>query len=578
MLSLFKLLKPYALSVAAIFVLVFGQAFSEVYLPNLMSDIVDIGIVNGDTAYILTMGGRMLVITVIGTACALLSRFLSARTGVGFGKILRNRVFSNVERFSLIEIDQFGTASLITRTTNDVRQMQRVVTIILRIMLRAPMMCIGGIIMAMSMDAKLSLIIIIAIPVLVAIIYLVGRISMPLFKAIQEKIDRLTFILREILTGIRVVRAFNRVDYEKERYIDANIDLTDTAIKANKLMAVLTPVMMLVLNFTIIIIIWFGGLRIDRGYLQVGDLMAFIQYVTLIMHSLIELSRLFVIIPQAAVSAARINEVLDTDCQIRDPEQVDGVAERGKDKGYVEFKDVSFIYPGAQKPVLSDVSFCARPGEITAIIGGIGSGKSTLINLISRFFDVASGSIAIDNVDIREMPQEELISKIGYVSQNAVLFSGSIAENIRYGREEASDEEVRRAIISAQAAEFVFSMPEGMDSIIAQGGTNLSGGQKQRLAIGRALVRRPLVYVFDDCFSALDYQTEARLRAALKKETAGSTVIIVAQRVSTVMEANQIIVLDDGRIVGAGRHKELVNTCSVYREIMFSQLSLEELA
>lgn len=402
MLSLFKLLKPYALSVAAIFVLVFGQAFSEVYLPNLMSDIVDIGIVNGDTAYILTMGGRMLVITVIGTTCALLSRFLSARTGVGFGKILRNKVFSNVERFSLIEIDQFGTASLITRTTNDVRQMQRVVTIILRIMLRAPMMCIGGIIMAMSMDAKLSLIIIIAIPVLVAIIYLVGRISMPLFKAIQEKIDRLTFILREILTGIRVVRAFNRVDYEKERYIDANIDLTDTAIKANKLMAVLTPVMMLVLNFTIIIIIWFGGLRIDRGYLQVGDLMAFIQYVTLIMHSLIELSRLFVIIPQAAVSAARINEVLDTDCQIRDPEQVDGVAERGKDKGYVEFKDVSFIYPGAQKPVLSDVSFCARPGEITAIIGGIGSGKSTLINLISRFFDVASGSIAIDNVDIRK--------------------------------------------------------------------------------------------------------------------------------------------------------------------------------
>ncbi len=621
MFRLFKYLKPYALSVAAVFILVFFQAFSEVYLPNLMSDIVDIGIVNGDTHYILTMGGRMLVVAAIGTLCAVLASFLSSRTGVGFGKILRRKVFSQVESFSLQEFDKFGTASLITRTTNDISQMQQVTMTMLRMMLRAPMMCIGGIIMAVSKDAKLSLVIVIAMPILAGLIYMFGRISMPLFKAIQEKIDRLNLVLREVLTGIRVVRAFNRDEYEKERFDEANLDLTGTTMKANKLMAALMPIMMLILNFTIIIIIWFGGIRIDSGYMQVGDLMAFIQYVTLIMFSLIMLSMLFVMIPRAAVSAGRINEVLDTSCQMKDVERVNRTgwnackpqqspeirdaeqinraindpessrksscppggeqisrAANTKDKGFVEFKDVTFSYPGAEKPVLSGISFRANPNEITAIIGGIGSGKSTLINLIPRFFDVDSGSISIDNVDIREMSQEELRSKIGYVSQRAVLFSGSIAENIRYGREDASDDEVRYAIETAQAAEFVFSMPEGLDAVIAQGGTNLSGGQKQRLSIARALVRRPLIYVFDDCFSALDYQTDARLRAALKKETSGSTVIIVAQRVSTVMGADQIIVLDDGRVAGAGRHKELLDTCSVYREIMSSQLSLEELA
>lgn len=577
MIRLFKLIKPYALSVAAVFILVFFQAFSEVYLPNLMSDIVDIGIVNGDTAYILTMGGRMLIVAAIGTVCAVLASFLSSRTAVGFGKILRKRVFSQVESFSLQEFDKFGTASLITRTTNDITQMQQVTMTMLRMMLRAPMMCIGGIIMAVSKDAKLSLVIIIVMPILAALIYIVGRIGLPLFKAIQEKLDRLNLVLREVLTGIRVVRAFNRVDYEKERFNEANLGLTDTTIKANKLVAALMPTMMLVLNFTIIIIIWFGGLRIDSGYMQVGDLMAFIQYVMLIMFSLIMLSMLFVMIPRAAVSAGRINEVLDTSCQIKDVEQIN-IAINAKDKGCVEFKDVTFSYPGAEKPVLSGISFCAKPGEITAIIGGIGSGKSTLINLIPRFFDIDSGSISIDNVDIREMLQEELRSKIGYVSQRAVLFSGSIAENIRYGREDASDEEVLRAIKTSMAAEFVLSMPEGLDSVIAQGGTNLSGGQKQRLAIARALVRRPLIYVFDDCFSALDFITDARLRAALRKETADSTVIIVAQRVSTVMGADQIIVLDDGRVAGAGSHKELLDTCSVYREIVASQLSLEELA
>lgn len=610
MFRLFKYLKPYALPVAAVFILVFFQAFSEVYLPNMMSDIVDIGIVTGDTAYILKMGGRMLMVAAIGTGCAVLARYLSAKSAVGFGKILRSKVFSHVENFSLQEFNRFGTSSLITRTTNDITQIQQFTLTMLRMMLRAPMMCIGGIIMAVSKDAKLSLVIVLVIPVLAFLIYIFGRISVPLFKAIQEKIDRLNLVLREMLTGIRVVRAFNRVDYENERFNKANVELTDTTIKANKLMAALMPAMMLILNYTIIAIIWFGGLRIESGYLQVGDLMAFIQYVMLILNSLIMLSMLFVMVPRAAVSAGRINEVLDAPCQVKAAGQVslaDSAARKpqqspqledeeqmkssypfggeqisraasAKVRGFVEFKDVTFSYPGAEKPVLSGISFSAKPGETTAIIGGIGAGKSTLINLIPRFFDVDSGSISIDNVDIREMPLGDLRSKIGYVSQKAVLFSGSIAENIRYGREDASDEEVWHAIKTAQAADFVNSMPQGLDSVIAQGGTNLSGGQKQRLAIARALVRRPLLYVFDDCFSALDYKTDARLRAALKKETAGSTVIFVAQRVSTVMEADQVVVLDEGRVAGTGKHRELLESCSVYREIISSQLSLEELA
>ena len=580
MLRLFRFLKPYALSVAAVFVLVFFQAFSEVYLPNLMSDIVDTGIVNGDTPYILKMGGRMLLIAVAGTACAVLGSFLSSRTATGFGKILRQEVFSKAEGFSLQEFDSFGAASLITRTTNDIAQMQHVCRIMLRMMLRAPMICIGGILMAVSTDAELSLVIIVVMPILAAFIYLVGRMGLPLFRAIQERLDRLNLVLREVLTGIRVVRAFNRVDYEKERFNQANLDSTEAAVRAGKLMAALMPFMMLALNFTIIVIIWFGALRIDGGYMQVGDLMAFIQYIMLIMFSLIMLSILFVMVPRAAVSAGRINELLDLSCGIKDREQAGAGCAAGppQGKGSLEFKDVTFSYPGAEKPVLSNISFCALPGEMTAVIGGIGSGKTTLINLIPRFFDIDSGGISIDGVDIRDMSQQELRAMIGYVPQKAVLFSGSVAENIRYGKEDASDDEVWRVLEAAQAAEFISGMPRGLDSVITQGGSNLSGGQKQRLAIARALVRRPLLYVLDDCFSALDYKTDSRLRASLRKETAGSTLLIVAQRVSTVMGADQIVVLDEGRIAGIGRHEELLDSCSVYREIVSSQLSLEELA
>jgi len=391
----------------------------------------------------------------------------------------------------------------------------------------------------------------------------------------QVKLDKLNLVLRENLTGIRVIRAFNRIDQERQRFTAANSDLTNNAIKVNKLMATMMPSMMLVMNFTIIAVIWFGSVRIDNGGMQVGSLMAFIQYAIQIMVSLIMLSMMFIMLPRAAASAVRIDEVLDTIPEIKDANQTKSPT---SNKGYLEFKDVSFSFPGAEQPALSNISFTAGPGEITAIIGGTGSGKTTLINLIPRFYDVNQGAVLIDGVDVREMSQEELRSKIGLVPQTAVLFTGTITDNIRYGRQDASEAEVQQAAETAQAMEFISGMKDGFDSIIEQGGINVSGGQKQRLSIARALVRRPKIYIFDDSFSALDFKTDARLRTALKKETFDATVFIIAQRVTTVMEADRIIVLEDGQIAGIGHHKELLNSCEVYREIVYSQLSEEELA
>lgn len=574
MIKLFKFLKPYAAFVVAILILVFFQSLSELYLPTLMSNIVDTGIVNGDTNYILKIGGFMLLVAAGGTICTVLASFLSSKVATGFSKDLRRNVFSRVESYSLQEFDKIGASSLITRTTNDITQIQQVLVMMLRMMISAPMMCIGGIIMAVSKDAKLSLIIIVVMPILALAIGIIGKKGMPLFKKMQLKIDKLNLVLRENLTGIRVIRAFNRLDHEKKRFDKANLDLTNTAIKVNKIMAALMPIMMVVLNFTTIAVVWFGGIRIDNGSMQVGDLMAFIQYVMQIMFSLIMVSMMFILIPRASASAVRINEVLDTVSEINDGDN----AKTSNKKGYIEFKDVTFNYPGAEKPALSNISFSAKPGETTAIIGGTGSGKSTLISLIPRFYDVSSGSILVDDIDIREMTQEDLRLKIGFVPQKAVLFTGTIADNIRYGKEDASDSEVKHAAETAQASDFISNMKDGFESVISQGGTNVSGGQKQRLSIARALVRRPEIYVFDDSFSALDFKTDAKLRAALKKETGKSTVIIVAQRVSTVMDADRIIVLDDGQIAGIGNHKELLNNCDVYREIVSSQLSEEELA
>jgi ATP-binding cassette subfamily B multidrug efflux pump len=575
MIKLFRYLKPYRISITFVLVLIFLQSLSELFLPTLMSDIVDTGIMKGDTGYIVKIGAFMLLVTLAGTIVSIAASYLSSKVSAGFGRLIRSKVFGHVENFSLQEFDKIGTASLITRTTNDVTQVQTVLMMMMRMMVMAPMMCIGGIIMAVSKDAHLSLILVVVIPILAATIYGIASKGIPLFKVMQIKVDKLNLVLREALTGIRVIRSFNRDDNEKRRFEGANSDLTDTAIKVNKIMAWMMPMMMVILNFSSVAIIWFGGIRIDNGYMQVGDLMAFLQYAMQIMFSLIMVSMMFVMVPRAQASAVRINEVLNMEPLIKDKPQSHQVSMR---KGYVEFRDVAFSYPGAEKPAIFDISFSASPGEVTAIIGGTGSGKSTLISLIPRFYDVSSGSIIVDGVDVREMTQEQLRSKIGFVPQKAILFTGTVTDNIRYGKEDVSEAEIKHAAEIAQASEFITGMKEGFDSPISQGGSNVSGGQKQRLSIARALVRRPEIYVFDDSFSALDFKTDAKLRAALKQETLESTVIIVAQRVSTVMDADRIIVLEEGSIAGIGNHRELMDTCSVYREIVSSQLSEEEIA
>ncbi|ASA24593.1 ABC transporter ATP-binding protein [Paenibacillus donghaensis] len=586
MIKLMKQLKPFKLAIAAILILVFLQSMGDLYLPTLMADIVDKGIVQGDRSYIWKIGGFMLLVAGAGALFSVIASYLSAKVAAGFGQNTRSRMFSHVENFTLHEFDKLGTASLITRTTNDITQVQTVLTMMLRMMVGAPMMMIGGIIMAVSEDAKLSLIFVVVIPVLVAVIFLIGMKGLPLFKAIQIKLDKLNLVLREHLTGIRVIRSFNRINHENKRFTAANTDLTDTAIKVNKVMAGLMPMMMLVMNFSMIGILYFGGIRIDDGNLEVGSLMAFIQYAMQIMFSLIMVSMMFVLIPRASASAIRINEVLDMKPEFTDPTgselqiTADATTKDGRAgmHGFVEFDNVSFSYPGAEQPALSGISFSARPGEITAIIGGTGSGKSTLLSLIPRFYDVIEGAVRVDGVDVREMTQEQLRAKIGYIPQKAVLFTGTISENIRYGKEDATDEEVIHAATVAQAYDFISAMKEGFNSEIAQGGNNVSGGQKQRLSIARALVRKPEVYLFDDSFSALDFKTDANLRAALKGETTESTVLIVAQRVSTVMDADRIIVMDEGVIAGMGTHRELLENNEVYREIVSSQLSEEEIA
>ncbi|MBN2984533.1 ABC transporter ATP-binding protein [Cohnella algarum] len=575
MVKLFRFLKPYRWGVALVMALVLLQSLGELYLPTLMSDIVNNGVVGENTPYIWRMGGFMLAVTIVGTFVSIMASYFSAKISSGYGKIVRAKVFKHVENFSLEEFDRIGTASLITRTTNDINQVQQVLMMMLRLMVMAPMMCIGGIIMALSKDAKLTLVLLVALPVLALAIFLIARKGMPYFKAIQTKLDRLNLVLREGLTGIRVIRAFNRTGHEKERFKEANRDLTDTAIKVNQIMAVMMPLMMLIMNFSSISIVWFGGLRVGSGDMGVGDLMAFIQYAMQIMFSLLMFSMMFVMVPRASASAVRIDEVLNMEPTVTNrSEKANAPTERGT----VEFDNVAFSYPGAEQPAVEGLTFTAKRGEVTAIIGGTGSGKSTLIHLIPRFYDVDSGSVRVDGIDVRDWTQEQLRQRIALVPQKAVLFTGTIADNIRYGKEDATDEEIRKAAEVAQALDFVSGMPEGFDSTLAQGGTNVSGGQKQRLSIARALVRKPNVYLFDDSFSALDYKTDAKLRAALRGETADATVIIVAQRVSTVMDADRIIVLDEGKIAGIGTHGELMASSDVYREIVSSQLSEEEIA
>jgi ATP-binding cassette, subfamily B, multidrug efflux pump len=575
MIKLLRFMKPYRWTLVIVVVLAFAQSMANLYLPNLMADIVDNGIVNKDIPYIWREGGLMLLVTLGGTIAAIIGSFFSSRVATGFGKIIRRELFMHVERFSLHEFDAVSTASLITRTTNDTTQVQQVYVIILGMMITAPMMLIGGIIMAVAQDRGLSWILVVIIPVLVATIVILMTRAIPLFQVMQKKLDKLNLVLDEGLTGVRVIRAFDRVRHEEERFDTANADLTDVSIRVNRMIASLMPIMMLVLNVSSVAILWFGAVRINNGDMQVGALIAFLQYAMQILFALLMVSMMFIMLPRSAASADRINEVLAIEPEINDVAN----ARQAEDlQGYVEFQDVTFSYPGAEEPALSHVTFSARPGQVTAIIGGTGAGKTTLISLIPRFYDIDSGSLLVDGVDVREMTQEHLRSKIGFVPQKAVLFSGTINDNIRYGKEDSSEDEIRHAAETAQASDFISQMPDGFDSIIAQGGTNVSGGQKQRLSIARALVRKPEIYVFDDSFSALDFKTDAKLRAALKKETLEATVLIVAQRVSTVMDADQIIVLEDGLVVGIGTHQELMRTCEVYHEIVSSQLSMEEIA
>jgi ATP-binding cassette, subfamily B, multidrug efflux pump len=594
MLRLMAFLRPYRGPVALVLALALAQSLASLYLPRLMADIVDHGIVPGDTRQIAIYGALMLLMALIGTACAVGSSYCSSRTASGFGRDVRNRLFDRVAHLSVHQFDHFSTASLITRTTNDTTQIQQVLIMMMTMVITAPMMAIGGVVLSLSQDARLARVLIAVIPIMAIVFFLIMRKAIPLFQLMQVKIDKLNLVLDEGLTGVRVIRAFDRNAHESRRFNAANRDLTDNAIAVNRLVSMLMPAMFMMMNLTAVAIIWFGAIRIDAGQLQVGAMMSTLQYAVQILFSVFMVTAMFVTLPRAAASAERINAVLDVVPEVNDPSiakasaSADATADKSKStpsagpagplKGHVEFQDVSFQYRGADEPALSGVSFVARPGEVTAIIGGTGSGKSTLAGLIPRFYDVSDGRVLVDGVDVREMTQGELRAKIGYVPQKAVLFTGTIASNIRFGRDSATDEDVKHAAEVAQAAEFINDTPDGYAAPVSQGGTNLSGGQKQRLAIARALVKQAEIYVFDDSFSALDFATDARLRAALRAETTAATVFIVSQRIGTVMNADRIVVLDEGRVAGVGRHADLLKTCDVYREIAESQAALEDVA
>lgn len=573
MLKLFKKLKKFKVQVAGVLIFVLLQSLCDLYIPALMADIVDNGILKGNISYVINIGIKMLIFTLGIVLFGILSNFLSALVSAKFSENLRSEIFEKVEKFSLDEFNKIGTASLITRSTNDVTQIQMVVLIILRMMVMAPIMAVGGIFMSIKTDAGLSWVLMVSLPAIIGLILLVLKFGGKLFASMQVKLDKLNLVMRENLTGIRVIRAFDRIDYEKGRFSIANDDLTETAIKANKIMAFLMPGIMLILNFTTISIVWFGSKRINIGEMQVGSLMAYIQYASLILFSFVMMSMLFVMIPRAAASAKRINEVLETEISIKDAYQLKYTDDNLK--GQIEFNNVSFSYYGADEPVLNNISFKAIKGEVTAIIGGTGSGKSTLINLIPRFYNVTEGEILIDGVNIKDMPQHYLRSKIGLIPQKAVLFSGTIKENIKYGKKDATEDEINYALHIAEATEFISEMENGLETFIAQGGKNVSGGQKQRLSIARALVRKPQIYIFDDSFSALDSKTDAKVRKSLLSETKNSTVIIVAQKITSIINADRIIVLDKGIISGIGTHKELLASNDIYREMASSQLREE---
>ncbi len=568
-------LRPYRKSVGVVLLLLLIQAIANLYLPNLNADLINNGVAKGDVSYIWKIGAIMLGASALIMLASIVLAYLSAKVAMAFGRDLRGGVFSAVETFSARELNQFGAPSLITRNTNDVQQVQMVLFMGLTMMVAAPITGVGAVIMAVRTNAKLSLLILVAVPVMAILIGTLLKRIVPLFRIMQVKIDRLNLVLREQISGVRVIRAFVKTNFEEARFAETSTDLMNTTLSVTRTFAMMFPSLILVLNLSSVAVIWFGAKLVDSGNMPIGNLTAFLAYIMQILFSVMMAVMMSLMIPRAAASAERIQEVLQTASSVVDTTEPKTPAQR---KGLIEFRNVEFRYPGAEVSVLSGISFTAEPGKITAIVGSTGSGKSTLLNLIPRFIDVTEGSIQLDGVDVREQSLEGIWSEIGLVPQRSLLFGGTVADNLRYGDSNATDEQLWEALEIAQAKDFVVEMPDQLQSLVAQGGTNFSGGQRQRLSIARAIVKRPRIYILDDSFSALDYTTDAKLRNALERSAKDATLLIVAQRVSTILNADQIIVLEEGRIVGIGTHHALMDVCATYREIVLSQLSPEEAA
>ncbi len=574
-------LRPYAGAVGVLLVLQLLATLASLYLPSLNADIVDNGVTQGDTAYIMRVGGWMLVVSLVQVACAVGAVYLGARAATALGRDVRRDLFDAVQGFSARELGQFGAPSLITRTTNDVQQVMMVVLMTFTIMVMAPIMLVGGVIMALQEDVELSALLLVVVPVLGVAVGLLMWRMVPYFKAMQKRIDAINGVLREQITGLRVIRAFVRERREVQRFGAANEALYDTSLNAGKLMALAFPMVMLIMNASSVAVLWFGAQRIAGGQMQVGALMAFLSYIMYILMAVMMSTMMVMMVPRASVAAGRISDVLSTETSVTEPDapvSLASLAEGEGPRGELRFEGVGFRYPGADEPVLHDLTFTASPGRMTAIIGSTGAGKTTLLNLVPRLFDTTDGRVLLDGVDVRDLTTGDLGSLIGLVPQKAFLFSGTVADNLRYGKPDASEDEMWAALEVAQARDFVEALPEQLEAPVAQGGATFSGGQRQRLAIARAVVRRPRVYLFDDSFSALDYSTDARLRAALRPRTQDATVLVVAQRVATIRDADQILVLDHGRVVGRGTHTQLLADNETYQEIVSSQMSLEEAA
>ena len=565
-------LRPYRRDLGLVVLLQLVQTLATLYLPTLNADIIDHGVITGDTGYIMRTGGVMLAITVVQITCATGAVYFGARTAMALGRDVRRALFARVHEFSAREVGRLGTPSLITRVTNDVQQVQMLALLAFTLMASAPIMCVGGIILALNQNVPLSSLLLVAVPVLgIAVTLIISRMR-PKFRLMQERIDLINRVLREQITGVRVIRAFVRERTEEERFDTVSTDLFSVSLAVGRLMALMFPTVLLVLNFSSVAVLWFGGHLVASGSMQIGALTAFLSYLLQILMAVMMATFMFVMVPRAEVSAERISEVLETKPSVRPPSVPAAVP------GHLELRQAGFRYPGAEEPVLSGIDLIARPGEVTAIIGGTGSGKSTLISLVPRLFDVTDGAVLIDGIDVRELDTSALAAAIGLVPQQPYLFSGTVASNLRYGNPDATDEELWRALETAQARDFVEQMAGGLDAPVAQGGTSVSGGQRQRLAIARALVHQPAIYLFDDSFSALDYATDAALRAALARQTRQAAIVIVAQRVATIRHADRIVVLDNGRVVATGTHPELMAGDETYREIVLSQLTEQEAA